>query len=141
MIVVFRDGDIFCKAFAGAQSYHEWLRHSSQSYARVLLQKLCKKCPFPKKPFSNTKTIGFALNERISFLRIKIGRFSSQIPQLQLQFQNLLNHRPYTSLQSYIVLLPGGKGFYHLLLIQYRAGRKRVFPSGTNTIFCRFDIL
>ena len=100
-----------------------------------------KNVPIPKKPFSNTKTKSFTLNERISFLRFKIGRFSSQIPQLQLQFQNLLNHRPYTSLQSYIVLLPGGKGFYHLLLIQYRAGRKRVFPSGTNTIFCRFDIL
>merc|ERR1712001_140229 len=27
------------------------------TYSRVLLQKLCKSCPHPEKPFSNSKTI------------------------------------------------------------------------------------
>ena len=38
-------------------------------YAQVLLQKLCKKCPHPKKPFSNTKTRNFTLDTRISFFK------------------------------------------------------------------------
>ena len=47
--VVFRDGDNFCKAFAGATR--------DMTYSRVLLQKLCKNCPHPEKPFSNSKTV------------------------------------------------------------------------------------
>jgi hypothetical protein len=60
-IVVFWDGDNFCKAFAGAQVYISHITNgkamSDTTYARVLLQKLCKNCPHPEKPLSNSKSI------------------------------------------------------------------------------------
>ena len=39
--MAFRDGDNFCKAFEGATS--------DMTNSLVLLQKLCKNCPHPKK--------------------------------------------------------------------------------------------
>ena len=33
----------------------------NMTYARVFMQKLCKNCPHPKKPFSYSKSISFIL--------------------------------------------------------------------------------
>ena len=50
--------------FAKLLQEHKWICHitsgeatSDMTYSRVLLQKLCKNCPHPEKPFSNSKTI------------------------------------------------------------------------------------
>ena len=50
--------------FAKLLQEHKWICHitsgeatSDMTYSRVLLQKLCKNCPRPEKPFSNSKTI------------------------------------------------------------------------------------
>ena len=38
-------------------SFSGWRPTSDMTYSQVLLQKLCKNCPHPEKPFSNSKTI------------------------------------------------------------------------------------
>ena len=50
--------------FAKLLQEHKWICYitsgeatSDMTYSRVLLQKLCKNCPHPEKPFSNSKTI------------------------------------------------------------------------------------
>ena len=71
---LFRMGTIFAKLL----QEHKWICHitsgeatSDMTYSRVLLQKLCKNCPRPEKPFSNSKTISL-------YITYKNSRFNNQ---------------------------------------------------------------